>query len=66
MLSLLKKPLFNRDKPAPLADSHAPRLAIYERELGEREYTFLDPGDSRIDVHAFRRDFRTGLRRRFG
>jgi hypothetical protein len=54
MLSLFKKPLFNQDKPA---DSHALRLAIYERELGEREYTFLDPGDSRIDVHAFGRDF---------
>ena len=57
MLSLFKKPLFSRDKPASFADSHALRLATYERELGEREYTFLDPGDSRIDVHAFGRDF---------
>jgi len=57
MLSLFKKPLFNQDKPASAADSHALRLAIYERELGEREYTFLDPGDGRIDVHAFERDF---------
>jgi hypothetical protein len=57
MLSLFKKPRFNRDKPASLADSHALRLAIYERELGEREHTFLDPGANRIDVHAFGRDF---------
>lgn len=57
MLSLFRKPPFNRDKPASLADSHALRLAIYERELGEREHTFLDPGASRIDVHAFGRDF---------
>jgi hypothetical protein len=57
MLSLLKKSLFNHGKPAAPADSYARRLAIYERELGEREYTFLDPRDSRIDVHAFGRDF---------
>lgn len=57
MLSLFKKPLLNRDKPASAADFHARRLAIYERELGERDYTLLDPGDSRIDVHAFGRDF---------
>ena len=57
MLSLFKKPLFNRAGPANPADSYQQRLAIYERELGEREYTFLDPGDSRIDVHAFGRDF---------
>ena len=57
MLSLFKKPRFNRDKRVSLADCHALRLAIYERELGEREHTFLGPGDSRIDVHAFGRDF---------
>ena len=56
MLSLLKKPLFNRNKP-PAADFHARRLAIYERELGERDHTVLDSGDSRIDIHAFGRDF---------
>lgn len=28
MLPLFKKPLFNRDKPASLADSHALRLAM--------------------------------------
>ena len=55
MLSLFKKPSFDRNQPALLADAHARRLAIYERELGEREYTFLD--DSRIDIHAFGRDF---------
>jgi Suppressor of fused protein (SUFU) len=59
MLSLFKKPRFNRDKPVSLADCHARRLAVYERELGEREHTFLAPGDSRIDVHAFGRDFAT-------
>src|SRR5262245_49698838 len=57
MLSLLKNPLSNRSKRAPAADFHARRLAIYERELGERDQTFLDPGDSRIDIHAFGRDF---------
>ena len=57
MLSMFKKPLLNRDKPASAADFHARRLAVYERELGERDHTFLDPGDSRIDVHAFGRDF---------
>ncbi len=57
MLSIFKKPLFSRDKPASLADSHALRLAVYEQELGEREHTFLGSGDSRIDMHAFGRDF---------
>ena len=57
MLSFFKKPLFNRGKPADLADSHERRLAIYERELDAPEYTFRDPGDRRIDVHAFGRDF---------
>ena len=33
MLSLFRKPLFNSGKPAEPADSHARRLAIYEREL---------------------------------
>jgi hypothetical protein len=49
--------LLNREIPAPAADFHARRLAIYERELGERDATLLDPGYSRIDVHAFGRDF---------
>jgi hypothetical protein len=44
MLSLFKKPLFNRDKSATPADPHALRLAAYERELGEPE---SDPGDRR-------------------
>jgi hypothetical protein len=57
MLSLFKKPLFNRGEPATSAGSHAQRLAIYEQELGEREYTFSDASDRRIDVHAFGRDF---------
>lgn len=57
MLSLFKKPLFNRGKPADCAGSHAQRLAIYEQELGEREYTFSDASGRRIDVHAFRREF---------
>jgi len=57
MLSLFKKPSPNRDRPVSAADFHARRLAIYERELGERDQTFLDPGDSRIDLHAFGRDF---------
>ena len=57
MLSFFKKPLFNRGKPADLADSHERRLAIYERELDAPEYTFRDPGDRRIDVQAFGRDF---------
>ena len=57
MLSLFNKPSLNRDKPAPAADFHARRLAIYERELGERDHTVLDSGDSRIDIHAFGRDF---------
>lgn len=57
MLSLFKKPSLNREIPAPAADFHARRLAIYERELGERDATLLDPGYSRIDVHAFGRDF---------
>jgi hypothetical protein len=57
MLSLFKKPLFNRGRPADSAGSHLQRLAIYERELGEREYTFSDASDRRIDVHAFGRDF---------
>jgi hypothetical protein len=57
MLSLFKKPLFNRGQPADSAGSHLQRLAIYERELGEREYTFSDASDRRIDVHAFGRDF---------
>jgi hypothetical protein len=57
MLSLFKKPSLNREEAASAADFHARRLAIYERELGERDHTFLDPGDSRIDVHAFGRDF---------
>ena len=37
--------------------SHAQRLAIYERELGERGSTFSNASDHRIDVHAFGRDF---------
>ncbi|WKA27046.1 suppressor of fused domain protein [Bradyrhizobium roseum] len=57
MLSLFKRPLFDRGSPTAAADFHAQRLAIYERELGERDHTFLDPGDSRIDIHAFGRDF---------
>ena len=57
MLSLFKKPLFNRGQPANSAGSHLQRLAIYEQELGEREYTFSDASDRRIDVHAFGRDF---------
>ena len=57
MLSRFKKPLFNRGLPADSAGSHMQRLAIYERELGEREYTFSDASDRRIDVHAFGRDF---------
>ena len=57
MLSLLKNPLLDRKKPAFAADFHARRLAAYECELGERDQTFLDPGDSRIDIHAFGRDF---------
>ena len=60
MLSLFKKPLFNRGQPASSAGSHLQRLAIYERELGEREYTFSDASDRRIDVHAFGRDFVPG------
>ena len=44
MLSLFKKSLFNQGKSA---DFHVQRLAIYEQELGEREYTFLDRGDHR-------------------
>jgi len=57
MLSLFKKPLFNRGQPADPAGSHAQRLAVYEQEFGEREYTFSDASDRRIDVHAFGRDF---------
>ena len=57
MLSLFKKPLLNRGQPAASAGSHMQRLAIYERELGEREYTFSDASDRRIDVHAFGHDF---------
>jgi hypothetical protein len=57
MLSFLKKPLLNRRQPADSAGSHMQRLAIYERELGEREYTFSDASSRRIDVHAFGRDF---------
>jgi|KBSSwiStaDraftv2_1062776.scaffolds.fasta_scaffold69796_3 hypothetical protein len=57
MLSLFKKPLCNQGKPADSAGSHAQRLAIYEQELGEREYTFGDASDRRIDVHAFSREF---------
>ena len=57
MLSLFKKPLFNRGQPADSSGSHLQRLAVYERELGEREYTFSDASDRRIDVHAFGRDF---------
>lgn len=57
MLSLFKKPFFTAGKPVSPADSYLRRLAIYEEELGERGHTFLDGSDSRIDVHAFVRDF---------
>jgi suppressor of fused protein SUFU len=57
MLSLFRKPSFNRGQPAGSAGFHAQRRAIYEQELGEREYTFSDASDRRIDVHAFGRDF---------
>ena len=57
MLSLFKKPFFTPGEPISPANSYVRRLAIYEEELGEREHTFLDRGDSRIDVHAFGRDF---------
>jgi len=57
MLSRFKKPLFNRGQPLASAGSHAQRLAVYEQELGEREYTFSDASDRRIDVHAFSREF---------
>ena len=50
MVSRFKMPSFNRG-------SHERRLAIYQRELDEPEHTFRDPGDRRIDVHAFGRDF---------
>jgi hypothetical protein len=57
MLSLFKKPLFNRDKSATPADPHALRLAAYERELGEPE---SDPGDRRLDGRDFVPDCEEG------
>jgi len=54
MLSRLKTLLSN---PAAPANAYERRLAVYETELDPPEYTFRDPGDRRIDVHAFGRDF---------
>jgi hypothetical protein len=55
MLSRLKTLMSGA--PSPAANTHQRRLAVYQRELDEPEYTFRDPGDRRIDVHAFGRDF---------
>ena len=57
MLSRLKTLLSNPVAPAPAADAYERRLAIYEAELDPPEFIFRDPGDRRIDVHAFGRDF---------
>ena len=57
MLSRFRNSLFDRGQPADASDSYKRRLAIYQSELDEPEFTSRDPGDRRIDVHAFGRDF---------
>ncbi|MCP3398111.1 suppressor of fused domain protein [Bradyrhizobium sp. CCGB20] len=45
------------NSPSPAADFYRQRLAIYENELDEPEYSFTDSAERRIDIHAFGRDF---------
>jgi hypothetical protein len=57
MFSSLAKLISGSSEPAPAADLYRHRLAIYESELGEPEYSFTDSAERRIDIHAFGRDF---------
>jgi hypothetical protein len=42
---------------SPSPDLYRQRLAIYENELDEPEYSFTDSAERCIDIHAFGRDF---------
>ncbi|WP_441234747.1 suppressor of fused domain protein [Bradyrhizobium sp. 930_D9_N1_4] len=57
MLSRLAKFMSRSNGPSDAADLYQQRLAIYENELGEPEYSFKDGAERRIDIHAFGRDF---------
>ena len=57
MFSRLAKLTSGSSEPSPAADFYRHRLAIYESELGEPEYSFTDSAERRIDIHAFGRDF---------
>ena len=57
MLSRLAKLMSGTSQPSHAADLYRQRLAIYESELGEPEYSFTDSAERRIDIHAFGRDF---------
>lgn len=57
MLSSLAKLMSGSAEPSHAADLYRQRLAIYESELGEPEYSFTDSAERRIDIHAFGRDF---------
>ena len=56
MLSLFRKPPFNRDKPASLADSHALRLAIYDT---------ASPSPLVVEARLVREDGAAGVVMRF-
>ncbi|MET4169276.1 hypothetical protein ABIB99_000350 [Bradyrhizobium sp. LA6.1] len=57
MLSRLAKLMSGSSRPSRAADLYQQRLAIYESELDEPEYSFTDSAERRIDIHAFGRDF---------
>ncbi|MBR0817250.1 suppressor of fused domain protein [Bradyrhizobium liaoningense] len=57
MLSRLTKLVSGSGRPSHAADFYQQRLAIYESELDEPEYSFRDSAERRIDIHAFGRDF---------
>jgi Suppressor of fused protein (SUFU) len=55
--SQLKGDLAISDQSDPSEDLYARRLAIYQRELGQPDFTSRSKDTRRIDVHAFGRDF---------
>ncbi len=57
MLSRLAKFMSGSGRTSYATDFYRHRLAVYQSELDEPEYSFTDTAERRIDIHAFGRDF---------
>src|SRR5690242_6231823 len=57
MLSRLAKFMSGSGRTSHAAEFYRHRLAVYQSELDEPEYSFTDTAERRIDIHAFGRDF---------